>query len=185
MGGCPVTVVLRPFRADEIDELWARRQREIAEGSMWGPSSREQVAERVARSGTWTDTPAGLLFAIEADGALVGDIQARRSQGVLPTGVVEIGIGLHEAADRGRGIGRDAVAQLTTKLFEGGDAHRVQLSTDVGNAAMRRVAELLGFGFEGILRGFMPSAEGPRDYAMYGMTETDFQDERSAWTSTS
>jgi RimJ/RimL family protein N-acetyltransferase len=61
----------------------------------------------------------------------------------------------------------------------------VQLSTDVDNAAMRRVAELLGFGFEGVLRGFMPSAEGPRDYAMYGMTETDFQDVSATWTSTS
>jgi RimJ/RimL family protein N-acetyltransferase len=180
-----VTVVLRPFRANEVDELWARRQREIVEGSLWGPSSREQVAERVAYSGMWTDTPAGLLFAVEADGALVGDIQARRSQGVLPAGVVEIGVGLYEAADRGRGIGREAVAQLATRLFEAGEAHRVQLSTDVDNAAMRRVAELLGFGFEGVLRGFMPSAEGPRDHAMYGMTETDFQGMRAAWISTS
>lgn len=180
-----MTVVLRPFRADEVDELWARRQRELAAGSSWGPSTREHVAERVANSGTWTDSPAGLLFAVEADGVLVGDIQARRSQGVLPAGVVEIGIGLYAARDRGRGIGRDAVAQLTARLFDAGEAHRVQLSTDVDNAAMRRVAELLGFGFEGVLRGFMSSAEGPRDYRMYGMTQTDFEDVRSTWTSTS
>ncbi|MGZ8618298.1 MAG: GNAT family N-acetyltransferase [Actinomycetota bacterium] len=180
-----MTIVLRPFRVDEVDALWARRQREIANGSLWGPSTREQVAERVANSGTWTDTAAGLLFAIEADGVLVGDIQARRSQGIFPAGVVEIGIGLYEAADRGRGIGREAVAQLTARLFEARESHRVQLSTDVDNAGMRRVAELLGFGFEGILRGFMPSAEGLRDYAMYGMTEIDFEDVRSTWTSTS
>jgi RimJ/RimL family protein N-acetyltransferase len=180
-----VTVVLRPFRANEVDELWARRQRELAAGSSWGPSTREHVAERVANSGTWTDSPAGLLFAVEADGVLVGDIQARRSQGVLPAGVVEIGIGLYAATDRGRGIGRDAVAQLTARLFDAGEAHRVQLSTDVDNAAMRRVAERLGFGFEGVLRGFMSSAEGPRDYAMYGMTQTEFEDVRSTWTSTS
>ncbi|MEO8477874.1 MAG: GNAT family protein [Actinomycetota bacterium] len=180
-----MTVVLRSFGADEVDGLWARRQREIAAGSSWGPSTREHVAQRVANSGTWTDTPAGLLFAVEADGILVGDIQARRSHGTLPAGVVEIGIGLFEAADRGRGIGREAVAQLTAKLFEAGDVHRVQLSTDVGNSAMRRVAEFLGFGFEGVLRGFMPSAERPRDFAMYGMTQTDFQDVKSTWASTS
>ena len=180
-----MTVVLRSFRADEVDELWARRQREIAGGSPWGPSSREQVAERVAHSGTWTDTAAGLLFAVEVDGALVGDIQARRSQTVYPPGVIEIGIDLFETAARGRGIGRRAVAQLTSRLFESGDAHRVQLSTDVDNTAMRRVAELLGFGFEGVLRGFMPSAEAPRDYAMYGMTRTDFEDAKVTWTSTS
>jgi RimJ/RimL family protein N-acetyltransferase len=180
-----LNVVLRPFRADEVDRLWSRRQREIAAGSAWGPSTREQVAERVANSGIWTDTPAGLSFAVEADGVLVGDIQARRSQGVLPTGVVEIGIELYEDAARGRGIGREAVAQLTARLFDAGEAHRVQLSTDVDNAAMRRVAELLGFGFEGVLRGFMPSSEGARDYAMYGMTRTDFKDVRPTWTSTS
>lgn len=180
-----MTVVLRPFRPDEVDELWARRERAIAEGSLWGPSSREQVADRVAHSGTWTETAAGLLFAVEADGALVGDVQARRSQNVYPPGVVEIGIDLYDAGDRGRRIGRQAVAQLTARLFEAGDAHRVQLSTDVDNAAMRRVAELLGFGFEGILRGFMPSPEGPRDYAMYGMTEADYRDVRTSWTSTS
>ncbi len=180
-----MTVVLRPFRADEVDALWARRQREISEGALGGPRSRVEVAERVASSGTWSDTAAGLLFAVESDGVLVGDIQARRSKWMLPSGVVELGIDLYEGSDRGRGIGRRAVAALTSRLFEAGETHRVQLSTDIDNAAMRRVAELLGFGFEGILRGFMPSAEGPRDYAMYGMTEADFQDVSPAWISTS
>jgi len=180
-----MTVVLRPFRATEVDALWARRQREIAEGSPGGPRSRADVAERVANSGTWSDSAPGLLFAVESDGALVGDIQARRSKWMLPSGVVELGIDLYEGSDRGRGIGRRAVAALTGRLFDTGEAHRVQLSTDVDNAAMRRVAEVLGFSFEGILRGFMPSADGPRDYAMYGMTETDFQDVSPAWTSTS
>jgi RimJ/RimL family protein N-acetyltransferase len=184
MGGRHVTVVLRPFRADEVDELWARREREIAAGTGWGPASRDEVVERVARSGTWTDTAAGLLFAVEADGAIVGEIQARRSPAMMPRGVVELGIDLHEPA-RGRGIGRRAIAQLTARLFDAGDAHRVQLSTDVDNAAMRRVAERLGFGFEGVLRGFMSSPDGPRDYAMYGMTLADFEDVRTGWTSTS
>jgi RimJ/RimL family protein N-acetyltransferase len=51
----------------------------------------------------------------------------------------------------------------------------VQATTDVDNVSMRRVLEALGFGFEGVLRGFMPDADGPpRDYAMYGVT-------RGAW----
>jgi RimJ/RimL family protein N-acetyltransferase len=180
-----MSVVLRPFHADEVDALWARRQQEIAEGSIGGPSSLEEVAERVANSGTWTDSPAGLLLAVEADGALVGDVQARRGHAILPHGVVELGIDLHDAGDRGRGIGRRAIALMTTRLFDDDDVHRVQLSTDVDNAAMRRVAEVLGFGFEGVLRGFMPSPEGPRDYVMYGMTEPDFKDVSPTWISTS
>jgi RimJ/RimL family protein N-acetyltransferase len=60
----------------------------------------------------------------------------------------------------------------------------VQLTTDVENAAMRHVAEHLGFGLEGTLRGFMPTKEGPRDYVMYGITRDDFEEARNAWNST-
>ena len=57
----------------------------------------------------------------------------------------------------------------------------MQLTTDVENTAMRRVAERLGFTFEGVLRSFMPSADGPHDYAMYAITKDD--DERNGtWT---
>jgi RimJ/RimL family protein N-acetyltransferase len=60
----------------------------------------------------------------------------------------------------------------------------VQLTTDVENAAMRRVAERLGFRLEGTLRGFMPSPDGPRDYLMYAMTKGDFEEARGRWNST-
>ena len=46
---------------------------------------------------------------------------------------------------------------------------------DVENAGMRAVAERLGFTFEGVQRGFMPSSGGPRDYAMYGVTRADHE----------
>jgi RimJ/RimL family protein N-acetyltransferase len=178
-------VVLRPFRPEEVDRLWAVRASEIDAGLRRGPASRAEVATRVAGSGTWTDTEAGLVFAVEADGGLTGEIQARRAQGMLPTGVVEIGIDLFEAVDRGRGIGRAAVALLTARLFDAGDAHRVQLSTDVSNTAMRTVAERLGFTFEGILRGFMPTDQGRRDYAQYAMTIDDYREVKTTWISTS
>jgi RimJ/RimL family protein N-acetyltransferase len=61
----------------------------------------------------------------------------------------------------------------------------VQISTDVENAAMRAVAERLGFGLEGVLRGFMPDPRGPRDYAIYGMTKGRYEDVMPTWTSTS
>jgi RimJ/RimL family protein N-acetyltransferase len=179
------SVILRPFRSEEVDTLWARRSAEIEAGAGGGPRSREEVEARVAHSGTWSDDGAGLLFAIEADGALAGDIQARRGRTVLPSGVVEIGIELFDPGDRGKGIGPRAVALLTARLFDAEEAHRVQLSTDVDNGPMRTVAERLGFGFEGILRGFMPATEGPRDYALYAMTIDDYQEVKAAWISTS
>ncbi len=115
------------------------------------------------------------MLAVEADGRLVGDVQGRCPRFALPPGVWELGIELWDAADRGRGIGRETVALLSSHLFDREDAIRVQATTDVDNVSMRRVLEVLGFDFEGILHGFMPDAAGPpRDYAMYGVT-------RGAW----
>ena len=49
--------------------------------------------------------------------------------------------------------------------------------SDVGpeRALALAVAERLGFTFEGVQRGFMPSSAGPRDYAMYGVTRADHE----------
>ena len=123
---------------------------------------------------------------IQVDGRLAGEVQARQPRMGLPPGVFELGIDLFDPADRGRGIGRDRAhpaAEAACSKQEG--AHRVQLTTDVDNAAMRTLSERLGFGFEGMMRSFMPSTDGPRDYAMYAMTSDDYEDVKTRWTSTS
>ncbi|MEA2579572.1 MAG: hypothetical protein QOE83_464 [Actinomycetota bacterium] len=122
------------------------------------------------------DTPfPAVEFAIEVDGRLVGDIQGRPDPYL--TSLFEIGISLFDDADKGQGIGREALALMTTQLFDQEHAHRVQLTTDVGNTAMRRAAEAAGFAFEGVLRGFWPpkEEEPSADYAMYGMTKRDHE----------
>jgi RimJ/RimL family protein N-acetyltransferase len=170
-------VVLRPFRTDELDELYELQGTWATDGGIHGgePLTKRQLARRLASSGTWVDGPVGLLLAIEADGHLVGEVQARgnRSQ-LLPPGVFELGIELYRTADRGRGIGRASVAEITRYLFDEEHANRVQLSTDVENVAMRRAAEGAGFRVEGVMRGFWPSTNGAsRDYVLYGRTRTD------------
>ena len=158
-------VLLRPFRREEFDIALAREPSE-------DPERREVRRRRLALSGTRTAWE--LLFAVESDGRLVGDIQARSSDQAMPPGVWEVGIDLWGETDRGRGIGSDAVGLLVTHLFAREGAHRVQATTDVDNVAMRRSLEKCGFSFEGVLRGFMPTPEGgARDYAMYATTMTD------------
>jgi RimJ/RimL family protein N-acetyltransferase len=74
---------------------------------------------------------------------------------------------------RGRGIGREAVELFTDSLLDEG-IERVQASTALDNASMRRVLEHLGFAFEGVLRDFAPGPEGGReDYALYSLTRRD------------
>jgi RimJ/RimL family protein N-acetyltransferase len=175
-------VTLRPFRAGEFDALWAE---EIADrGAFQLPvpndaAFRERLRRRVDASGSWTRTE--LMLAIEVGGTLVGDLQARRDDDTMPSGLFEVGIGMFRGC-RGRGLGTEALSLLTEYLFLEEFAHRVQLSTDVDNVAMRRAAEKAGYTFEGVLRGFWPVPEGPpRDYAMYARTRPDH--ERSdRWT---
>ncbi len=166
-------VVLRPLRPEELDAvLEARARLEI--GAQAGRArARERLRRRLARSGRLAR---GLLdLAVEVDGRLIGEIQARgRPAQSLPPGVFELGIVLYDVADRGRGYGVEAVALLTGWLFEQAGAARAQASTAVGNASMRRVLERLGFTCEGVMRAFMPEGSGRADYALYAVTKHDW-----------
>jgi RimJ/RimL family protein N-acetyltransferase len=164
-------VLLRAFRTDEVDTALERMQT-IPASELNEEAARERL-ERLERSGERNGWE--IMFAVEADGRLVGDVQGRCPRLAMPPGVWELGIELWDEADRGRGIGRETIALLSSHLFDDEDAIRVQATTDVENVAMRRVLEALGFHFEGILRGFMPDPAGPRDYAMYGVTRSDWR----------
>jgi RimJ/RimL family protein N-acetyltransferase len=156
-------VLLRAFRSDEADLLVANR---VVRG---GPPQR-----LIESSGAWA-ADGFLRLAIEVDGRLVGDIQARNPPRALPPGVYELGIDVFDTDDRGRGLGREAVTLLVDHLFADPETGRVQLSTDVANAAMRRVSEVLGFQEEGVMRGFMPEGDGSRsDYVLYAVTREDW-----------
>jgi RimJ/RimL family protein N-acetyltransferase len=168
-------VFLRGFRPEEVAVALERMQTLSATEPMneVDEAATTERRERLERSGERNGWE--IMLAVEADGRLVGDVQGRCPRFALPPGVWELGIELWDAADRGRGIGRETVALLSSHLFDREDAIRVQATTDVDNISMRRVLEVLGFDFEGILHGFMPDAAGPpRDYAMYGVT-------RGAW----
>jgi RimJ/RimL family protein N-acetyltransferase len=174
-------VTLRPYRDDETTLLvttWADATWFAPKGT--GPRElAERVRERIRRSGSFTEGM--VIFAIEAEGRLVGEVSARQPVHGLPPGVFELGIELFGERDRGRGLGAEAIVAITKHLFDVEGAHRVQLSTDVDNAVMRRVAERLGFRFEGVLRSFMPEPDGPHDYAMYAITKSDLEGRTSPW----
>jgi RimJ/RimL family protein N-acetyltransferase len=156
--------VLRPYSDGELDE--AVRQAEAAESRVGGTPTRDQVGQRVERSGRFVD--GHLELALEVDGRLCGSIQARAPERALPPGVCELGIELVPDV-RGRGVGTEAVRLLGEHLLANGYP-RVQASTDVDNVAMRRALEHAGYTFEGVLRGFMPAGAGRADYALYALT---------------
>ncbi|HTG47844.1 MAG TPA: GNAT family protein [Actinomycetota bacterium] len=163
-------VELRPLREEEFDVLLAE---EIGDTEP-DPVLVERTRGRIATSGTWQ--PGELLLAVDADGSIIGTCQIRRAQSAFPPGVFELGIGLFEQA-RGKGYGTDVIATLARYLFEEEGAIRVQLGTDVHNAAMRRAAEKAGYRFEGVMRSFWETPdEEPHDYALYARTLADHRD---------
>jgi RimJ/RimL family protein N-acetyltransferase len=174
-------ISVRPFRGDEFDELWAQETADRGDFDTPHASddqrARDKVLARVTRSGSWRDGRF-LDLAIEADGALVGDVQARHDADMAPPGLFEMGIGLFPAA-RGKGFGTEAVRLFARYLFDDEAATRVQLGTDVDNLAMRRAAEKAGFRLEGIMRGFwLTDGQPARDYALYARTRADHEGRR-------
>jgi len=170
-------VTLRPLLPKDLDAVLGSAMLWVTDGA--GRSAvRENLRDRVGSSGKMTERE--LLLGIEVEGRLVGDVQARRDSG--PKGVFELGISVFDEGDRGRGYGKEAVALLTSHMFESEGAHRVQLTTDVANASMRAVVERLGFALEGVLRDFWPHPDGYRDYAMYALTRDDYEEVRRTWT---
>jgi RimJ/RimL family protein N-acetyltransferase len=173
-------VRLRPLRREELGTVWAAR---LARGVPADRSGRQRARRRTRRhvehSGTFHD--GFLVLGVEVEGRLVGDVQARRPLGAMPSGVYEIGIDLFREADRGRGYGSQAVEQLTELLFAEHGAERVQASTAVDNGAMRGVLEKLGYTFEGVMRAFMPGGDGRRDdFALYAVTRPEWETRRRA-----
>lgn len=151
----------------------------VARASMaWAPEgeTEDDVLRRLKDRFHGTTAFPALDYAIEMDGRLIGSVQARRDPYLV--GLFELGIVVFDDADKGRGAGREALALVTDKLFRDEGAYRVQLSTDVQNAAMRRAAGAAGFAYEGVLRGFWPPTEGepPADYVMYAMTKHDHEE---------
>ena len=157
-------VVLRRFHESELPGMW---ERELRRG---GKGDRDKYFAFLRGSGEWTADE--LRLAVEVDGALAGDVQARRGRASMPQGVTELGIGLFDEA-RGKGVGTEVLTLLCRHLFDDEGFHRVQLSTDVDNVAMRRCAQKAGFTEEGVLRGFWRTDDGLRDYVMCGRTLDD------------
>ena len=166
-------VTVRPFQAEEFPQVWAASQLRRSGPSRTDSRAADRLRHRIGRSGRLT---LGMLdLALEVDGRLIGDVQARHPRNAMPAGVFELGIEIYEDDDHGKAYGREALRLLTGWLFEKAAAERVQAGTAITNVAMRRVLERLGFSFEGVMRGFMAGPSGREDYALYGVTRSDWE----------
>lgn len=153
-------VKVRAYKSEEFDQACQIR-------GLDNPTSIEKFRNRFQYSGEWVDH--FLHLAIECDGELVGDIQFRYCQQMMPSGAWHMGIELAPEA-RGKGIGTIALKLLREWAFSHG-AHRVEGSTAHDNYAMRGAFEKAGWNFEGVLKKlFMEDGKGV-DYYSFATTQ--------------
>jgi RimJ/RimL family protein N-acetyltransferase len=115
------------------------------------PYTIEAAREELEQIIGWWDDPAApfpLAIADVADDAYLGIVILFADR---PSGIVELGYGVHPAA-RGRGIGCRGVVLATAWAFSALGAPRVEARTDPGNAASQRLLEKAGFTPEGLER---------------------------------
>ncbi|MGY1857900.1 GNAT family N-acetyltransferase [Modestobacter sp. SYSU DS0290] len=153
-------VVLRPYRPDDVDAVFAACQ--DPDIGRWIPAVGPSYGR--ADAATWVTREApgerqagtGLTVAIEADGEVVGSTGVHRIN-QHPLGP-EVGYWIAGHA-RGRGYAAEA-AHAMAEWAIGLGAPRVYLVADVANTGSQSVARRAGFSQEGVLRVYLHYADG-------------------------
>ena len=142
-------------------------------GSGWPFHRHQRLNEEQARTVMLGPPSETRAFWIVEDGRQVGLVRLFDLDDA-DDGSVQFDLRVGEA-DRGRGVGRAAVAWLTRFLFDAYPAlHRIEASTRFDNVAMRRTLEANEYQLEGRLRQTWLTDDGTRlDTALYGRLRTD------------
>jgi RimJ/RimL family protein N-acetyltransferase len=151
-------VVLRPWREDELDALWAALQdADIRRWNGAGSASREEALAFIHRRNDW-DSGSHRSWAIGSpSGELLGSVSLHAID--LEQGAAEIGYWTAPFA-RGRGAAAAGVSAACAWAFEAVPLERIVILHAVENVASARVAEKAGFTLEGRLRRSYRYADG-------------------------
>jgi RimJ/RimL family protein N-acetyltransferase len=144
-------VLLRPWRTEDIDGVWAALQDpDIRLWNGGGVTSREDASALVGRRADWSaGDHASWLVTDAATRAVLGSVSLHSIDRFH--GGASIGYWTAPAA-RGRGVAAVAVDAACRWAFGALPVERVELCHAVENTASGRVAEKAGFTFEGRLR---------------------------------
>ena len=113
------------------------------------------------------------MFLIEDQrGRIVGTITHFKSRTPISR---EIGYRLFDPALAGRGIMTEACAMLCDYLFRSYPLNRLELLMNPDNVGSERIAQKLGFEFEGTLRGGFFTNGAIRDVKIYGLLRAEWE----------
>jgi len=134
------------------------------------PYERRHAEEFVEKAASWWENESELTWGIRREGHWIGMIGLHR---VEKQGAAEIGFWM-DAASRGHGYLTEAAAAVVDFGFaEPLSLGRIQWRAIVGNSASARVAQKLGFRYEGLLRQGLSDPRGRHDGWIAALLPTD------------
>jgi len=162
--------------ADAATMVAYRSDPEVAKYQDWDmPYTLERAVAGAAKQATFDDVVEGswVSFAIELDGAVIGDIVACVRDG---GGIAEMGYTL-APQHHGHGYATEAANAMVDHLLQHQRVHRIEASLDPENTASMRVLEAVGMRMECLARdAYLVRGEWVDDLR-YAMTVAD----RAAW----
>jgi RimJ/RimL family protein N-acetyltransferase len=170
-------VILRALEREDVRAEWEAAQSPDGKGEAlrdWRKPPRS-LAEMERDFDRDADAPPAdvLRFIIQAGERPVGDIDLfaidERNR------VAMVGIGIWSAADRGQGLGYDALRTLARWAFDHLNLHRIDLHCDPENAPAIRVYERVGFVLEGRYRKRHFQDGAYHDELLMGLLREDFE----------
>jgi RimJ/RimL family protein N-acetyltransferase len=165
-------LVLRPFRAEDVDEVLAYASDEAFARYVPGvpyPYGREHAEAfvSIAVEADWATDP---LFAVELDGRVIGGIN------LMVDEVATAGLGY--ALGRawwGRGLATEMARAVIDRAFGTYEVEVVWATADARNAASRHVMEKVGMRLDGILRQRRVHRGERVDECHYSVLRTEWQ----------
>jgi len=170
-------IALRPIRDEDwlLFEQWAQ-----AREALWGAYQRHQLdhlpqlRQAYQQTGLLSRQGGFLMIETLVDRKAIGFVRYTLLQfpdADLP--YPEIGYGIGDLSERGKGYTQEAVGLLVDYLFNGYPCERIASFVDVENLPSVKVLERLGFQREGVMRRVTFRDGKWRDMAIYGLLRSD------------
>jgi len=171
------SVLLRPYRVDDIDNLYQAIRESITEISKWmswcheGYSIEENRAWIEARAEAWAKgTDYDFIITSAMDGFLIGGCGLRYFD--YNYRIAELGYWVRTSRTK-KGVATAATRLLAQFGFKELELNRIEIVVAVGNKISQRVAEKAGATREGILRNRLFIREQVHDAVMFSLIPGD------------
>ncbi|HEY0545642.1 MAG TPA: GNAT family protein [Pyrinomonadaceae bacterium] len=171
------TILLRPWRVEDVDAVYGAVRESFAELSQWMPWCHENYRKEetstflMSREEAWrNDTEYGFAILEPETKLLIGSVGLNQIN--RPYRMANLGYWVRTGWT-GRGVALRATLLGARFAFEQLKFERIEIMAAVGNLASQRVAEKAGAVREGILRRRLWVGEQPHDAVLFSLLAED------------